>query len=112
MLTLSLLRHTKSSWADRELEDRDRPLAKRGTKAAGAMGAFIGKEGLRPDLILCSGSVRTRATLALVLPELGTPEPQVVYDDVLYMAKPAALLRRGQGGKKDTRPVMLVGHKP
>jgi phosphohistidine phosphatase len=59
MLTLSLLRHAKSSWANRELEDHDRPLAKRGVKAAGAMGAFIAKEGLRPDLILCSGSVRT-----------------------------------------------------
>ena len=59
MLTLSLLRHAKSSWANRELKDHDRPLAKRGVKAAGAMGAFIAKEGLRPDLILCSGSVRT-----------------------------------------------------
>jgi phosphohistidine phosphatase len=112
MLTLSLLRHTKSSWADRELEDRDRPLAKRGTKAAGAMGAFIAKEGLRPDLILCSSSVRTRATLALVLPELGTPAPQVVYDDVLYMATPAALLGRMQEVKNDTRHVMLIGHNP
>src|SRR5918992_1021254 len=67
MLTLSLLRHAKSSWADRELDDHERPLATRGIKAAGAMGAFIAREGLRPDLILCSGSVRTRATLALVL---------------------------------------------
>src|SRR5919197_3773824 len=112
MLTLSLLRHAQSSWADRELADTDRPLAKRGTKAAGAMGAFIAKEGLRPDLILCSGSVRTRATLALVLPELGTPEPQVVYDDVLYMATPAALLGRVQEVKNDTRHVMLIGHNP
>src|SRR5918999_4087092 len=112
MLTLSLLRHTKSSWSDREPEDRDRPLAKRGPKAAGAMGAFIAKEGLRPDLILCSSSVRTRATLALVLPELGTPAPQVVYDVVLYRAIPAALLGRMQEVKNDTRHVMLIGHNP
>jgi phosphohistidine phosphatase len=112
MLTLSLLRHAKSSWADRELEDRDRPLAKRGTKAARAMGAFIAKEGLLPDLILCSGSIRTRATLALLLSELGTPEPQVVYDDVLYMATPVAILGRVQEVKSNTRHVMLIGHNP
>jgi phosphohistidine phosphatase len=112
MLTLSLLRHAKSSWADRELEDHDRPLAKRGTKAAGAMGAFIAKEGLRPDLILCSGSVRTRATLALVLPELGTPAPQVEFDEGLYMATPAALLARVQEVTRDMRHVMLIGHNP
>jgi phosphohistidine phosphatase len=112
MLTLSLLRHAKSSWADRELEDHERPLAKRGTKAAGAMGAFIAREGLRPDLILCSGSVRTRATLALVLSELDTPTPQVVYDDVLYMAEPTALLARLHQVKNDTSRVMLIGHNP
>jgi phosphohistidine phosphatase len=112
MLTLSLLRHAKSSWADPELEDHERPLAKRGTKAAGAMGAFIARQGLRPDLVLCSGSVRTRATLALVLPELGAPPPQVVYDDDLYMAKPAALLARVHKVKNDVRHAMLVGHNP
>jgi phosphohistidine phosphatase len=112
MLTLSLLRHAKSSWADRELEDHERPLAKRGTKAAGAMGAFIAREGLRPDLILCSGSVRTRATLALVLPQLGAPAPQIVFDDVLYMAEPTALLARLHQVENDTRRVMLIGHNP
>jgi phosphohistidine phosphatase len=112
MLTLSLLRHAKSSWADSKLEDHERPLAKRGTKAADAMGAFIAREGLRPDLVLCSGSVRTRATLALVLPEFGNPAPQVVFDDVLYMATPAALLGRVQQVKSDMRHVMLIGHNP
>jgi phosphohistidine phosphatase len=112
MLTLSLLRHAKSSWADPELDDHDRPLAKRGTKAAGAMGAFIAKAGLRPDLILCSGAVRTRATLALVMPELGRPPPQVIFDDDLYMAAPAALLGRVQQAKSDARHVMLIGHNP
>jgi phosphohistidine phosphatase len=112
MLTLSLLRHAKSSWADRALEDHERPLAKRGTKAAGAMGAFIAKQGLRPDLVLCSGAVRTRATLALVLPALGAPPPQVVFDDVLYMATPAALLGRVRQAQSDARHVMVIGHNP
>jgi phosphohistidine phosphatase len=112
MLTLSLLRHAKSSWADRELEDHERPLAKRGTKAAGAMGAYIANNGLQPDLVLCSGAVRTRATLTLVLPQLGKPPPKAVFDEALYMATPAALLGRLQQLKSDARHVMLIGHNP
>ena len=112
MLTLSLLCHAKSSWADRELEDHDRPLAKRGTKAAGAMGAYIATNGLQPDLVLCSDAVRTRATLTLVLPQLGKPPPQVAFDDALYMATPAVLLGRLQKMKSDARHVMVIGHNP
>ena len=112
MLTLSLLRHAKSSWADRELEDHDRPLAKRGIKAAGAMGAYIATNGLQPDLVLCSDAVRTRATLTLVLPQLGKPPPKAVFDNALYMAAPAALLGRLQQLKSDARHVMVIGHNP
>ena len=117
MLTLTLLRHAKSSWDEPGLDDYDRPLAKRGKKAAPDMGAALAKMGLSPDLILCSGAVRARATLDLVLPSLGTPLPQIVYDDTLYLAAPETLLARlrrigpGETGEVP-RHVMLVGHNP
>jgi len=41
MLTLSLLRHAKSSWANPELDDHERPLTKRGAKAIPAVAKFI-----------------------------------------------------------------------
>ena len=41
MLTLVLLRHAKSSWDTPSLADFDRPLAKRGQKAAPRMGAEL-----------------------------------------------------------------------
>ena len=75
MITLFLLRHAKSSWADPGLDDYERPLAKRGVNAGAEMGKYLKRQKLRPDLILCSGAVRTRATLELVLAELGTPAP-------------------------------------
>jgi phosphohistidine phosphatase len=111
VLTLLLLRHAKSSWDDPELEDFDRPLAKRGARAAREMGAFIRKEELRPDLVLCSGAVRTRATLALVLPELGPPPPEIIHEDALYLAEPAEILaqiRRAGAARR----VMVIGHNP
>ena len=116
MLTLTLLRHAKSSWEE-PLDDFDRPLAPRGEKAAPEIGAAMAAKGLRPDLILCSGALRARETLGLMLAGLGEPAPEVIYDDALYMAAPGALLKRLHGiasaFQRDTpRRVMLVGHNP
>jgi phosphohistidine phosphatase len=111
MLTLSLLRHAKSSWDDLSIDDYDRGLSPRGVKAAGLMGRYLAKEKLVPDLVLCSGAVRTRATLALLLPELGEPAPAVRYDDALYLAEPEALLEAVRGAGK-ARHVMVIAHNP
>ncbi len=117
MLTLSLLRHAKSSWDEPGLGDRERPLAKRGLKAAPKVGAALAAMGVKPDLVLCSGAVRTRETLTLVLPKFPAPPPPVVYDDSIYMATPAALLMRirsVEAEHTDPKPrhVMVIGHNP
>ena len=44
MRRLLLLRHEKSSWDDPGLEDFDRPLAKRGRKAAPRMARYLDKQ--------------------------------------------------------------------
>lgn len=115
MLTLLLLRHAKSSWDDPGLADYDRPLAKRGKKAAPEIGAALAAKGLRPDLVLCSSAVRTRETLELVLSALGPPSPEVRYDEELYMASPAAVIARLRKHAADPaapQDVMIVGHNP
>ena len=112
MLTLALLRHAKSSWNDPELEDRARPLTKRGVKAAPLMARTLLKVGVKPDLILCSTAVRTRATLALMLAELKGSAPTVAYDDSLYLADPQTILSMLKEVPKETRTVLVVGHNP
>jgi phosphohistidine phosphatase len=52
MLTLSLLRHAKSSWKDPALADHERPLNTRGQAEAPVMGKAMTKHGLDPDLVL------------------------------------------------------------
>jgi len=111
MLTLSLLRHAKSSWEDGSLEDFDRPLAKRGEGAAPRMGAFMSEHGLAPQLILCSPAVRARQTLDLVLPRLAAT-PAVVYEDRLYLAASSVLLARLRKVDGNISHVMIVGHDP
>jgi phosphohistidine phosphatase len=111
MLTLSLLRHAKSSWADPRRKDFDRPLNDRGEKAAPGMGAFMARRGIAPDLILCSPAVRARQTLDLVLPHL-KGRPEVAYEEPLYLAAPATMLKRIRQLPPEVRHVMIVGHDP
>lgn len=112
MLTLSILRHAKSNWDDPDLSDHERPLSKRGTKAAAEIGRHITRSGGWPQLIISSDSVRTRATVSLILNELDAPPPEVIYDEKLYLAPPATLLERLRRVKQGPNRVMLVGHNP
>lgn len=111
MLTISLLRHAKSSWENPGAKDFDRPLAKRGEAAAPRMGAFMAKQGIAPDLILCSPAVRARQTLDLVLPQL-TGTPTVAYEEAFYLAAPSVLLGRVRKIGAKVHHVMIVGHDP
>jgi phosphohistidine phosphatase len=111
MLTLSLLRHAKSSWDDPALEDFDRPLSKRGATAAPRMGGYMATHGLAPDLVLCSPAVRARQTLDLVLSHL-SGGPTVVYEDGFYLAASSVLLARIRKIEAKVRHVLIVGHDP
>ena len=111
MLTLSLLRHAKSSWNNPAIPDLDRPLATRGVVDAPLMGRAMTERGIDPDLVLCSSARRTRDTLALVLPELKV-EPKVVYEDALYHASAAEMLEMMQAVPPGASRLMLVGHNP
>jgi phosphohistidine phosphatase len=111
MLTLSLLRHAKSSWASPDLGDFERPLNERGEAAAPRMGAYMARHGIAPELVLSSPSVRTRQTLDLVLPHLAH-QPKVLFENALYLAPASTLLQRVRSVEADVRHVMLVGHDP
>jgi phosphohistidine phosphatase len=111
MLTLSLLRHAKSSWSNPTLPDRERPLATRGVTDAPLMGKAMAERDIDPELVMCSSARRTRDTLELVLPELRV-EPKVVYVDALYHASPEQMLEMLHAIQPGANRVMLVGHNP
>ena len=113
MLTLTLLRHAKSSWAEPGLADIERPLNERGRKTAPRMGALMHQQGLLPEHILCSTAVRTRQTLGLVLqayPELARVGR--AYDERLYLATGKYLLSAVQSLPATVGHALLVGHNP
>jgi phosphohistidine phosphatase len=108
---LTLLRHAKSSWADTGQEDRERPLAPRGRKAARRLAGYLGDAGIRPDLVLCSPAVRATETLDLVRPGLGE-DVDVEIEEELYGAGASELLDRVRRLPESVTWAMLVGHNP
>jgi phosphohistidine phosphatase len=105
---LFLLRHAKSDWGDPSLPDHERPLAKRGRRAAERIGEHLRGAGLRPALVLCSPARRTRETLE----RLQLDARDVHVEDALYAATADEIVDviREHGGDAET--VVVIGHNP
>jgi len=111
MKTLTLLRHAKSSWDDPVQRDFDRPLNKRGRKAARTIGREMRARGLRFDKVLASPAARVVETLADVSEGYGealAPD----YDKRVYLASAEALLEFVQGTNDGAATLLIVGHNP
>ena len=93
------------------LDDRDRPLAPRGKKAAKAIARYLRREPIRPALVLCSSAKRARQTLERVLPSLGDDVPIEVNDE-LYTFDADALVHRLRRVPAAVPSVLVVGHNP
>jgi phosphohistidine phosphatase len=110
-LTVSLLRHAKSSWDQPGLDDADRPLNVRGQMAAPLMAAWMANNRVIPQYVLCSTAARTRETVALVLPFF-KPRPKVRYREELYLSNANTILTMLRAAPDSTQHVLVVGHNP
>lgn len=105
------MRHAKSSWDDPALDDFDRPLAPRGRKAARRMGGYIEREGLVPDLVVCSAARRARETWRLACEEIdGGIRSDVTRS--LYLASPDRLLRAIRRVPDSAGRLLVIAHNP
>jgi len=111
MKTLLILRHAKSSWKEEHLSDHDRPLNKRGRHDAPMMGKLIGKKGLQPQLIICSGAKRARETVKLVTEACGY-KGELRFSEALYAAAAEAYISVLKALDDSYERVMVVGHNP
>jgi len=111
MKTLTLLRHAKSSWDDPAARDFDRPLNRRGRKAARAMGKALREQGIAFDRILASPAARVVGTLEDLADGYGGAiEP--AFDQRVYLATAATLLKLVQETNDKAERLLVVGHNP
>ncbi|MEG3640082.1 SixA phosphatase family protein [Magnetococcus sp. PR-3] len=109
---LIILRHAKSAWDTDAPTDFERPLAKRGRRDAPRMGRWVEKQGMTPDLVICSPAERAKQTMVAVAKELGIKKKQLVWDDRVYGASLEDLIEVLSEVGKGSKRVMLVGHNP
>jgi phosphohistidine phosphatase len=110
-LTLTLFRHAKSSWDDTIPRDFDRPLNKRGEKAAVTMGKWVKENGLTFDHVVASPAVRVIDTIDQFV--TGTGERiDATWDRRIYLASSATLMDVLRDQSDMYKSVMMVGHNP
>jgi len=112
MKTLTLVRHAKSSWKDRGLSDRERPLNKRGKRDAPLMGRFVAEAGVRPSQIISSPAVRAWTTARIFARELSFPVEFLQREDGLYLASLDNLLDVVATQDVGFSNLMLFAHNP
>lgn len=112
MKTLVLVRHAKSSWKDPSLEDIARPLNKRGKRDAPLMSRHLYSTGVRPELIVCSPSRRTRDTAAFFKKQFDWKEDQFVVDQRLYHGDVFDINEVLSGLGNEFEQVMIFVHNP
>ena len=106
------MRHAKSSWKDSGLDDRERPLNKRGERDAPEMGARLAKRTGRPDLIVSSPAVRALTTAWIIAKKLGFARKDIVVKERLYGANLHDLLDVIGDTDESAATLMLFGHNP
>jgi len=112
MKTLILVRHAKSSWKDRSLPDRKRPLNKRGRRDAPIMGRRLVEKGVEVELILSSPATRAFATAEVIAEELDYPWDGIVAEERLYEADAEGMLTVIEDQDNWIDHLMVVGHNP
>ncbi|MEM8559072.1 MAG: histidine phosphatase family protein [Bacteroidota bacterium] len=111
MKTLYLLRHGKSDWDAPFDRDFDRPLAKRGRKAADRMGRFFALSDEPLDAIVSSPAVRARRTAERFLDESALSTP-LSFDERLYDGDEDGLLDVVRDQSDAVNALLLAGHQP
>jgi phosphohistidine phosphatase len=111
MAGIILLRHGKSDWDADFDHDRDRPLSRRGERAAATMGTVLALAGEAPDLVLSSPARRATETAAIAARTGGWEARLEIVPD-LYGGGSGAVLAAIRAVPSAVGRVLLVGHEP
>lgn len=108
---LIIMRHAKSSWTSGAPTDHQRPLNKRGRRAAPLIGARLRDLGWIPDLVIASDSQRTRETWQCMQAEL--PDiAEVRFSSAFYHGGLAEIASACRPLGANVSTLLVLGHNP
>ncbi|MCK5477746.1 MAG: histidine phosphatase family protein [Methylococcales bacterium] len=108
---LLILRHGKSDWGI-DVNDFDRPLKKRGKKAAESMGSWLLLKNLVPDYIISSPAERASNTAEELCKAMELTDQRIQYDSRIYEAYTNDLIAVLADCPANAERILLVGHNP
>ena len=106
------MRHAKSSWADAEQTDHERPLNDRGKRAATAVGAALHARGVAPHTIWSSDATRTRQTAMRLIRAIPGAQTVEYLPEFYHASAEEALRICADRGEPDCERLMWLGHNP
>ena len=112
MKTIYFVRHAKSSWADFQLADHDRPLNQRGKRDAPVMARRLLGFDVAPDGIYGSTAKRARRTAREFARVFDVPKDKRTYLRGLYHAYPDRIEREIWTLPPEWDTVLFFGHNP
>jgi phosphohistidine phosphatase len=110
-MRLMLLRHAKAEKAEPGMRDQARRLNDRGRHDAEAIGAYLARHDLIPDLVAVSVAERTRETWEHVATAFSAA-PRTKFEERLYNAGGEAILTAIKGTASNVRTLLMIGHNP
>lgn len=111
MKRLTLLRHAKSDWDDPVARDFDRPLNRRGEKAALLIGDFARNRKMQFDMLIASPAARVVQTLDTFLAAYGdTLDPH--WERRIYLASAPTLFDVIRDLPDTVNSAIMAGHNP
>jgi phosphohistidine phosphatase len=116
MKTLCLLRHAHSEpAASLDIDDHDRVLSVRGLVEAENVGAFMKEQGIVPDILISSSSIRTKETARIAMAQVfktGMDAIHTRFDRDLYLAPPDVIADEIREADDKYSKLVVVGHNP
>ena len=107
-----LVRHAKSSWDYPDLSDFERPLSKRGRKAAPLMGGRLKKKNVKFDLVYSSPAIRAAQTARIISKYVHYGRKQINYLEKLYHCEPRDMIEVIEETDDENESIAIFAHNP
>ncbi len=110
MKQILLMRHAKSDWS-MGTADFERPLNKRGKKAAPFMGKLLTEKGITPNIILSSPALRAKTT-AIAVAQSCNYKGEIAFHESFYFGYISEIFDAIRALPNEASTVFLFGHNP
>ncbi|CAN1598095.1 SixA Phosphohistidine phosphatase SixA [Candidatus Pelagibacterales bacterium] len=110
MLNLYVMRHAKSSWKNKSLQDFERPLSNKGKAEIKFISKFLKKKKIKFDLACVSSAKRTMQTYKKLIKKIKISK--AIFSKKLYLTDLNVIINFIKETKLKYKNIILINHEP